>query len=73
MEDLCPFTYEQCRKSTVYTLAQDITFERISKLYVADFFKWINPKYEENLSLLTVVERENLLTRKEFRKAKHAK
>lgn len=78
VEDRYPVTYVQGESITMHMDDRDVQFLRRDKLYIADFSDWIvedDDRVQEvctGLTLMTVLERESLYTRKEVRRALEA-
>ena len=53
--------------------ARDLEFVRRKRMYVADISDWLSNEPQENTALMTVEEKELLLTRRQKRKALEAK
>ena len=75
VEDKYRMTWIPGESITVHMDEQDLVFKRREKMWVADLSDWIVQEEDRtqdnynNLSLLTVQEREDLYTRREVRKA----
>ena len=73
VEDKYEVTYVPSKKFIVHMPGMDLEFVRRNKIFVADMSDWIREDYDEDLTFMTVEEREHVLNRKEKMKALDAK